>query len=81
MAVGHLDRDKTWHEIRRRYSFVPLETIRIFIGLCDRCVTRKVFPKPVVEKPIVSVGFMTRMQIDMRSEEDNAVQSIVVATV
>ncbi|CAF4388668.1 unnamed protein product [Rotaria magnacalcarata] len=73
-AVGHLGRDKTWHEIKHRFSFVPLNTVKIFIGLCDQCVSRKVFPKPVTGKPIVSVGFMTRMQIDlvdMRSVEHN----------
>ncbi|CAF3830042.1 unnamed protein product [Rotaria sp. Silwood1] len=73
-AVGHLGRDKTWSEVRRRFSCIPLETVRIFISLCDHCVTRKVFPKPIVGKPIVSVGFMTRIQmdlIDMRSVEHN----------
>ncbi|CAM4967610.1 unnamed protein product [Rotaria socialis] len=53
-AVGHLGRDKTWHKISHRYSFIPA--------------------KPVVGKPIISVGFMTRMQIDlvdMRSVEYN----------
>jgi hypothetical protein len=80
-AVGHLGRDKTWHEVifnktrnymfflsskvSRRYSCVPLKTVIIFIGLCDQCVTRKIFPKPICGKPIVSVGFMTRMQIDL----------------
>ncbi|CAF4124122.1 unnamed protein product [Rotaria magnacalcarata] len=73
-AVGHLGRDKTWHELSHRYSFIPMKTVIIFIGLCDQCVSRKVFPKPVVGKPIISVGFMTRMQIDlvdMRSVEYN----------
>ncbi|CAF2943784.1 unnamed protein product [Rotaria sp. Silwood2] len=73
-AVGHLGRDKTWHEISRRYSFVPLKMVKIFVELCDQCASRKLFPKPIVGKPIISVGFMTRMQIDfvdMRSVEHN----------
>jgi hypothetical protein len=48
--------------------------IKLFISLCDQCVSRRIFPKPVVGKPIVSVGFMTRMQVDlvdMRSSEYN----------
>ena len=47
---------------------------KIFIELCDQCVSRKLFPKPIVGKPIISVGFMSCMQIDlldMRSVEHN----------
>ena len=61
-------------KISRRYSLISLQTVKILFGLCDQCVTEKVFPKPVVEKPVVSVGFMTRLQIDlidMRSTEHN----------
>ncbi|CAF1235865.1 unnamed protein product, partial [Didymodactylos carnosus] len=72
--VGHLGRDKTWNEVKNHYSHIPLEAVCIFISLCDHCVSRKVFPKPVVGKPVVSLGFMTRMEmdlIDMRSSEFN----------
>jgi hypothetical protein len=40
--------------------------------MCDSCQIRRSFPKPISGKPIVSVGFLTRMQvdlIDMRSTE------------
>ena len=46
----------------------------IFIELCDQCVSRKVFPKEVCGKPIISLGFMTKIQmdlIDMRSAKYN----------
>ncbi|CAF4625883.1 unnamed protein product, partial [Rotaria sp. Silwood2] len=74
LSVGHLGRDKTWHEVKRRYAQIPLELVKLFLSLCDQCASRKTFPKPVVGKPIVSVGFMTRIQmdlIDMRSNEFN----------
>ena len=40
--------------------------------MCDVCQTRRSFHKPVSGKPIVSIGFLTRMQVDlieMRSME------------
>lgn len=61
-------------KVKRRYAYVPLEMIKLFISLCDQCVSRRIFPKPVVGKPIVSVGFMARMQmdlVDMRGSEYN----------
>ena len=53
---------------------MPLEVVKLLISLCDECSSRRTFPKPVVGKPIVSIGFMTRIQvdlIDMRSTEFN----------
>jgi Integrase core domain len=38
--------------------------------MCDSCQVRRSIPKPLAGKPIISTGFMTRMQmdlIDMRS--------------
>jgi hypothetical protein len=61
-------------KVASRYSFIPHKTVKIFIELYDQCVTRKVFPKLISGKPIISVGLMTRMQIDlidMRSVEHN----------
>ncbi len=72
-AVGHPGRDKTWHEVilDEKQNYIDYFFSLI---LCDQCVTRKVFSKPISGKPIISVGFMTRMQIDsidMRSVEHN----------
>lgn len=42
--------------------------------MCDPCQTRRSIPKPIAGKPIVSIGFLTRLQvdlIDMRSIEYN----------
>jgi hypothetical protein len=38
--------------------------------MCDVCQTRRYFQKPISGKPIISIGFLTRVQmdlIDMRS--------------
>ena len=53
--------------------------VKLFISLCDQYASRKTLPKPVVGKPVVSVGFMTRIQmdlIDMRSNEFNSFKRI-----
>ena len=53
---------------------MPLEVVKLLISLCHECSSRRTFPKPAVGKPIVSIGFMTRIQvdlIDMRSTEFN----------
>lgn len=48
--------------------------------MCDACQTRRSVPKPISGKPIVSVGFLTRLQvdlIDMRSIEYNGYKFIM----
>jgi hypothetical protein len=33
--------------------------------MCDSCQTRRSIPKPISGKPIISVGFLTRLQVDL----------------
>ncbi|CAM4977148.1 unnamed protein product [Rotaria socialis] len=61
IAVGHSDRDKTWAEIKTRYAGIPQQAISIFIYMCDVCQTRRSFPKATSGKPIISIGFLTRL--------------------
>ncbi|CAF1268580.1 unnamed protein product [Rotaria magnacalcarata] len=63
--VGHHGRDKAWHEIKDHYSWVPYDVVMIFIKLCDSCSNRQIFPKFPASKPIVSIGYLTRIQIDL----------------
>ncbi|CAF1570775.1 unnamed protein product [Rotaria magnacalcarata] len=63
--VGHHGRDKTWIEVKDQYGWVPLDTVKLFISQCDVCSNRKTFPKPAAEKPIVSIGYFTRLQVDL----------------
>ncbi|CAF4510355.1 unnamed protein product, partial [Rotaria socialis] len=65
VAVGHSDRDKTWSEVKRRYAGIPQQAIDICIRMCDACQTRRSIPKPACGKPILSVGFLTRLQSDL----------------
>ncbi|CAF3596553.1 unnamed protein product [Rotaria socialis] len=71
--VGHQGRDKTWLQVKAKYSRIPIDSIKLYIALCDVCCKRKGFPKPTVEKPIVSMGYLTRLQmdlLDMRNIQD-----------
>ncbi|CAF2083011.1 unnamed protein product [Rotaria magnacalcarata] len=70
IAVGHSGCDKTWAEIKTRYTGIPQQAISIFINMCDVCQTRRSFPKATSGKPIISIDFLNRLQvdsIDMRS--------------
>ncbi|CAF0723680.1 unnamed protein product [Adineta steineri] len=82
VAVGHSGRDKTWAEIKRLYAGIPHQAICIYINMCDTCQTRRSFPTPISGKPIVSLGFLTRLQvdlIDMRSVSYNIYNFIMHA--
>lgn len=71
--ISHGGRDKTMHEINLHYSWVPRFAIEIFIHQCISCQTRKPLKEHIISKPIVSLGVMTRLQIDlidMRSRPD-----------
>ncbi|CAM4848220.1 unnamed protein product, partial [Rotaria magnacalcarata] len=63
VAVGHSDRDKTWSEVKRRYAGIPQQAIDIYIRMCDAYQTRRSILKPACGKPILSVGFLTRLQL------------------
>ncbi|CAF2185727.1 unnamed protein product [Rotaria magnacalcarata] len=80
VAVGHSDRDKTWSEVKRRYAGIPQQAIDIYIRMCDAYQTRRSILKPACGKPILSVGFLTRLQvdlIDMHSVEHNGFKFII----
>ncbi|CAM4764615.1 unnamed protein product [Rotaria magnacalcarata] len=71
--VEHHGRDKTCKEIKQQYRWIPFDVVVIFLSQCDVCWNRKAFPKPIADKPITSISFLTRIQmdlIDMRSIPD-----------
>ncbi|CAF4190830.1 unnamed protein product [Rotaria magnacalcarata] len=61
VAVGQSGRDKTWAEIKRLYAGIPHQAVSIYINMCDTCQIRRSFPTPISGKPIVSIGFLTRL--------------------
>ncbi|CAF1472481.1 unnamed protein product [Adineta steineri] len=82
VVVGHSGREKTWAKIKRLYAGIPHQAICIYINMCDACQTRRSFPTPISGKPIVSLGFLTRLQvdlIDMRSVSYNSYNFIMHA--
>lgn len=52
-------------QVKRRFAKIPQQAISFFIKMCDSCQVRRSVPKISTAKPIVSLGFMTRMQVDL----------------
>ncbi|XP_035699879.1 KRAB-A domain-containing protein 2-like [Branchiostoma floridae] len=63
--VGHSRRDKTWEEIKNNYSWVRHDLVQLYLRTCRECATRAPLKKPAAERPVISLGFMTHMQIDI----------------
>ncbi|CAF4470388.1 unnamed protein product, partial [Didymodactylos carnosus] len=79
-AVSHGGRDKTLAEVNSHYSWVPKIVVEIYLKTCIACQVRKPLKHPVVSKPIISLGVMTRLQIDlidMRTRPDFVSSDIV----
>ncbi|CAH1258983.1 KRBA2 [Branchiostoma lanceolatum] len=73
--VGHSRRDKTWLEINNNYSWIRHDLLALYLSTCRECSTRVPLKKPAAGRPIISLGFMTRMQMDLidmtsRPDED-----------
>ncbi|XP_030010460.1 KRAB-A domain-containing protein 2-like [Sphaeramia orbicularis] len=63
--VGHSRRDKTWDEIKSNYSWVRHDLVQLYLRTCRECSTRVPLKKPPAGRPIISLGFMTCMRIDL----------------
>ncbi|CAF1510262.1 unnamed protein product [Didymodactylos carnosus] len=63
--ISHGGRDKTIAEVAIHYSWIPRNVIEIYLKHCSACQLRKPIKHPVVSKPIISLGVMTRLQIDL----------------
>ena len=64
-VISHGGREKTTYELNRHYSWIPRFCIGIFIKQCVSCQIRKLLKQHVLSKPIISLGVMTRLQIDL----------------
>ncbi|CAF1443538.1 unnamed protein product, partial [Didymodactylos carnosus] len=79
-AVSHGGRDKTLAEVNSHYSWVPKIVVEIYLKTCIAYQVRKPLKHPVVSKPIISLGVMTSLQIDltdMRTRPDFVSSDIV----
>jgi hypothetical protein len=63
--TGHGARDKMRHECSQHYYWLPSQLIDMFLQCCVSCQLRKSVKTPVVSTAIVSIGFLTRLQIDL----------------
>ena len=63
--VGHSGREKTWREVHSNYSWVRYDAISLFLQTCTQCSLRKPLKNRPCGKPIISLGFLTRCQVDL----------------
>src|SRR6266540_334600 len=50
-------------QVQQQYAKVPKELIEDFVKCCTSCVVRRKVKTPVLGRAIISVGFMTRLQV------------------
>ena len=65
LRVGHTGRDKTFDEVKKNYSWVNRNVVQLFLQTCPTCNTRQPLKKPKAGKPIISLSFLTRVQVDL----------------
>ena len=63
--VGHSGREKTWREVHTNYFWVRYYIISLFLQTCTHCSLRKPLKNRPCGKPIISLGFLTRCQVDL----------------
>ena len=63
--VGHSGREKTWSEVQANYSWIRYDTISLYLKTCSQCSLRKPLKNRPCGKPIISLGFLSRVQIDL----------------
>ncbi|CAF5031553.1 unnamed protein product, partial [Rotaria sp. Silwood1] len=64
-TISHGGREKTTFELNSQHSWIPRFCIDLFLKQCIVCQTRKLIKQQVPSKPIISLGVMTRLQIDL----------------
>ncbi|XP_008274017.1 uncharacterized protein LOC103353042 [Stegastes partitus] len=72
--TGHSGRHKTWDEVKNNYAFIPRVAVELYLQTCLTCSTRQSLKQPTSAKPTISLGFLTRVQvnlIDMTSKPDD----------
>ncbi|CAF1583895.1 unnamed protein product, partial [Didymodactylos carnosus] len=78
--ISHGGRNKTLKEIQANYNWTPHAFVDIFMKQGVECQIRKSIKTPVVSRPIISVGVMAKVQIDlvdMRSRPDAVSNDVI----
>ena len=65
--VAHAKSRRTYDEMKKRFGGggVNLEFVEMFVKTCPECSTRPVTRPPPAGQPIISVGYLTRVQMDL----------------
>ena len=53
------------YEMNQHYYWLPSQIIDLFLQCCISCEVKKSIKTPIVLSTIISVDFMTRLQIDL----------------
>ncbi|CAF1552184.1 unnamed protein product, partial [Adineta ricciae] len=64
-TISHGGRGKTIHELNSHHSWIPRFAVELFLKQCIVCQTRQSLKKPAITQIIISIGVMTRLQIDL----------------
>lgn len=71
-AVGHGGRGRTTRELARKYKNVTIESVVIFLRLCEVCQKKQnTLKKGLVVKPILHREMNSRCQIDLIDMQSN----------
>ncbi|XP_013396219.1 KRAB-A domain-containing protein 2-like isoform X2 [Lingula anatina] len=63
--VQHSGRDKTFEEVKRNYSWIPRRAVSFYLQTCRECHSKKASKTPQASKTIISLGYLSRLQIDL----------------
>ena len=63
--VGHSGRRKTWDEVKKNYAGIRFDVIPLFLSTCKQCNERRPAKNPPSGRPMIALGFLTRVQMDL----------------
>ena len=63
--VGHSARRKTWDEVKKNYAGIRFDVIPLFLSTCKQCNERRPAKNPPSGRPMIALGFLTRVQMDL----------------
>ena len=73
-SISHGGRVKTVFELNSHYSWIPRFAVETYLKQCITCQIRKPFKQHLLNKPIIYLGVMARLQVDlvdMRTRPDS----------
>ena len=63
--VGNSGRQKTWAELKGNYARTKHNGVQLFLQTCPSCTQRLPTKYPPAGRPIISLGLMQKIQMDL----------------